>query len=200
MFLQLVAHIGGRYGSEGSAGWSVSFSPTPARRCRKEEELRLQAPRSGPGESPLQARTCTRGLTSVTPNSPPPRGLFGDLESDGTTQALFILFTGIGGVVTLRPALVPRVPGLTAAQLVAKEGTGARWGGGRDLAVPSLVSKLAPALLNAQPGALSDAGQQVRFPLAQLLLPAVQRQVGAAQFLRNPKGGDAQPPVRHGRP
>lgn len=90
----------------------------------------------------------------------------GDLESGGTTQALLILFTGIGGVVTFRPALVPRVPGLTAAQLVAKEGTGARWGGGRDLAVPSLVSKLAPALLNAQPGALSDAGQQVRFPLA----------------------------------
>lgn len=114
-------------------------------------------------------------------------------------QALFILFTEIGGVVTLRPVPAPRVPGLTAAQLVTKEGAGARWGGGGDLAVPSLVSELAPALLDAQPGALSDAGQQVGFPLAQVLLAAVQRQVGTAQLLRNPEGGDAQPPVRHSR-
>lgn len=100
---------------------------------------------------------------------------------------------------------IPKGPELTAGQFVAKEGAGAERDsgggiGGGDHAVPSLVFELVPALLNAQPGALADAGQQVGFPLAQLLLAAVQWQVGAAQLLRNPKGGDAQPPVRHGRP
>lgn len=121
----------------------------------------------------------------------------GNLKSDGTVRVLFNLQE-----LQVSPSvpLQPRVPGLTAVQLVAKERAGARWGGGGHQAVPSLVPELASALLNAQPGALANARQQVRFPLAQLLLAAVQRQVGTAQLLRNPKGGDAQPPVRHGRP
>lgn len=53
MFLQLVTHVGGRYGVRGVGGVECpSFSAAPARRHGKEEELQLLEPRSGPGESP----------------------------------------------------------------------------------------------------------------------------------------------------
>lgn len=199
MFLQLAARVGGRYGSEGSAGWGVRVFPQLSRAQREGGRATSPSAGSGRGESPSSGPHLHPGSGFRSSQfSSAKRPLLEFRERRDYTSTT--LCTGIGGVVVLRPASAPWVPELTAAQLVAKEGAGARRGGGGHLAVPSLVSELAPALLNAQPGALSDAGQQVRFPLAQLLLAAVQRQVGAAQFLRNPKGGDAQPPVRHGRP
>lgn len=123
MFLQLVTHVGGRYGVRGVGGVECQrFSPPPAGHLLKEEKRRLQAPRSGPGESPHSGQH----LHSGSPHSRPRKGLFGDLESDRTLQALRILFTGIGAVVTRGPVPAARVPGLTAAQLVAEEGAAAR--------------------------------------------------------------------------
>ena len=192
MFLQLVPHVGGRYGARGVGG------------VGRQLFVQLQPGAAGRRATRARAALWTWGVTPTPPSTAPAPGsgfrrpLISfhsrtsprNVKSDGTVRALF----------NLQELPAARVPGLTAAELVANERAGARRGGGGHQAVPSLVPELASALLNAQPGALADAGQQVRFPLAQLLLAAVQRQVGVAQLLRNPKGGDAQPPVRHGRP
>lgn len=144
---------------------------------------------------PLQKK----GNPNKQTKSPPPTVSLGRLAKSQSPAEAFpgglLRCTGLG-----RRCRVVSGEGLTAAQLPGEEGAGGGRGAAGHRAVPSLVAKLAPALLDAQARALADAGQQVGLPLAQLLLAAAQRQVGAAQFLGDPEGGDAQPPARHPTP
>lgn len=61
-------------------------------------------------------------------------------------------------------------------------------------AVPPLVSELAVTLGDGQPGPVLDAGQQVRLPPAQVALSVAEREVSAAQLLRDSRRGHTQPP------
>ena len=79
---------------------------------------------------------------------------------------------------------------MTARELVPEHG---RLLG--DGAVPALVPELVLTLGHCQPGSVPHAGQQERLPAAQLPLPGAQRQVSAAQLLRDSGGGHTQPPV-----